>query len=272
MASFPTVSIVVPVYNQEKYLEQCLTSLVDSDYPGKVEVLVCDDGSTDKSLDIAKRYASRIFQFPGPSYITGRFWENMIQYAFKAATGKYIGWFAGDDFSAPDRLLVEVTALEEDPSLGGVYTSWANYRPDGTLDYREPSPILELSHIGEIPRSFFNTTLLTRREAFMSIPNWDKDWYSHVLIGEPRWIAMCAYNGIVKRVGESKPYAFRRIHGDQWSVKHRDLFRLNQVGTTPAEREFFTNFGRNPPGWKEFKELVKSRYKSFLQKGGYLSQ
>lgn len=52
------VSIIVPVYNTEKYLSECLDSLVGQTYKD-IEILVIDDGSTDSSLDIAKKYAER---------------------------------------------------------------------------------------------------------------------------------------------------------------------------------------------------------------------
>lgn len=54
----PLISIVVPVYNQEKYLAQCLDSLVNQTYK-KIEINVVDDGSTDGSSEICQQYASR---------------------------------------------------------------------------------------------------------------------------------------------------------------------------------------------------------------------
>ena len=49
------VSIIIPVYNVEKYLEKCLDSIINQSYKN-LEIIIIDDGSTDNSLEIAKEY------------------------------------------------------------------------------------------------------------------------------------------------------------------------------------------------------------------------
>ena len=51
------VSIIVPVYNVEKYLERCLDSLINQSFHD-IEILAINDGSTDRSLEILKKYES----------------------------------------------------------------------------------------------------------------------------------------------------------------------------------------------------------------------
>ena len=57
---WPTVSIVTPTLNSERTLELCLSSVVSQDYLGKIEVVVADGGSIDKTLEIAKKYGAKI--------------------------------------------------------------------------------------------------------------------------------------------------------------------------------------------------------------------
>ncbi len=52
------VSIIVPIYNTENYLEECLDSILNQTYK-KIEIILVDDGSTDKSFEIGEKYASR---------------------------------------------------------------------------------------------------------------------------------------------------------------------------------------------------------------------
>ncbi|QQR89113.1 MAG: glycosyltransferase [Myxococcales bacterium] len=59
-AEEPRISIVVPSYQQGKFLERTLLSVIQQDYPNK-ELIVMDGGSTDESVDIIKRYEREIF-------------------------------------------------------------------------------------------------------------------------------------------------------------------------------------------------------------------
>ena len=53
------VSVIIPVYNVEKYLERCLDSIVGQSY-ANLQIIVVDDGSTDSSKDILKKYVEEI--------------------------------------------------------------------------------------------------------------------------------------------------------------------------------------------------------------------
>jgi glycosyltransferase involved in cell wall biosynthesis len=58
-SDWPALSVVVCAYNEERYLGDCLESLLHLDYPN-LDVVICDDGSTDRTLEIASRYPFRI--------------------------------------------------------------------------------------------------------------------------------------------------------------------------------------------------------------------
>ena len=61
MKKNPLVSIIIPVYNEERYLDYCLSSLFEQSY-NNIEIIIVDDGSTDKSLAIVKKYDVRIIK------------------------------------------------------------------------------------------------------------------------------------------------------------------------------------------------------------------
>ena len=94
------VSIIVPVYNVEKYLSKCLDSLL-SQTLNDIEILVIDDGSTDHSPDIIQEYSSRsdkihAFRKPNGGLSDAR------NYAFSHITGEYTGFIDSDDFVDSD--------------------------------------------------------------------------------------------------------------------------------------------------------------------------
>jgi glycosyltransferase involved in cell wall biosynthesis len=61
MKKTPLVSVIIPVYNEEKYLDFCLSSLSNQSYPKK-EIIIVDDGSTDKGLEICQKFNVQILR------------------------------------------------------------------------------------------------------------------------------------------------------------------------------------------------------------------
>ena len=60
MNSLPTVSVVIPIHNEERYIEACLDSLLNQDYPMNLIECVCVDGmSTDSTREILERYTTK---------------------------------------------------------------------------------------------------------------------------------------------------------------------------------------------------------------------
>ena len=58
MDYWPSVTLVVPAHNEEKGIEKCIEAILEIDYPKK-EVIVVDDGSTDKTYQLASKYRSK---------------------------------------------------------------------------------------------------------------------------------------------------------------------------------------------------------------------
>lgn len=107
------VSIIVPVYNTEKYLDKCLKSLVSQSYRN-IEIIIVNDGSTDGSLEIINQYTSMYGE-----YIVAIDQENQglsgaRNTGIKCATGKYMAFIDSDDYVDKNYImhLVEVAERE----------------------------------------------------------------------------------------------------------------------------------------------------------------
>ena len=90
------ISIVIPIYNTEKYLEKCLNSVVNQTLKD-IEIICVNDGSTDKSMDIVNKFAQNDSRFKIIEQ------ENKMQGAARnagteIATGEYIGFVDSDDW------------------------------------------------------------------------------------------------------------------------------------------------------------------------------
>ena len=96
----PEVSIIVPVYNVEKYLKRCVSSLKNQTLED-IEIILVDDSSTDSSLEICKKMASEDTRIKVIHKVNegAGFARNA---ALEIAQGKYIGFADSDDFVEPD--------------------------------------------------------------------------------------------------------------------------------------------------------------------------
>jgi glycosyltransferase involved in cell wall biosynthesis len=107
----PAVSVLVTVYNREKYLAACLESIGESSYHD-FEVIVVDDRSTDESAEIASNVAARDSRFSFQQNVVnlGDYGNRME--AARLARGRYIKYVDADDVIYPHGLAVMVEAME----------------------------------------------------------------------------------------------------------------------------------------------------------------
>jgi len=96
----PLVSILIPAFNAEDWLADTVKSAIDQTWERK-EIIVVDDGSTDATLQIAKRYESKMVK--AVTQANGGSCETRNK-ALSLAQGDYIQWLDADDLLAPDKL------------------------------------------------------------------------------------------------------------------------------------------------------------------------
>ena len=111
----PKVTILLPVYNGERYLAETLASLFQQTYTD-FELLIIDDGSTDSSADIIKSFDDpriRVLKNPERLKLSGALNRGM-----REAKGKYIARMDADDIALPLRLQRQIEYMEEHPTIG----------------------------------------------------------------------------------------------------------------------------------------------------------
>lgn len=108
----PKVSIIVPVYNVEQYLEECIESIIQQTYKN-IEIILVDDGSTDKSRDICDNYSSMDERIIVIHKNNGGL-SSARNIGIETAQGKYIIFIDSDDYWIGNNCLLHMINLAEE--------------------------------------------------------------------------------------------------------------------------------------------------------------
>ena len=95
----PKVSIVIPIFNGEKYLDECIKSALNQIY-SNIEIIAVDDGSTDNSLKILKKYSNRIKIIQKQNGGTA----SALNLGIKQMSGEWFKWLSQDDILYPNAI------------------------------------------------------------------------------------------------------------------------------------------------------------------------
>ena len=114
------VSVVIPSYNQGRFLERTLLSLLNQGYPD-LEIILIDAGSTDETSDIIEKYRSALaYVHVGPD--KGQ--SDALNHGFTKATGDILAWLNSDDLQLPGSLSAAVDAFLAFPEASVVFGDW----------------------------------------------------------------------------------------------------------------------------------------------------
>ncbi len=171
------VSILIPAYNAEAWITYTLQSAVEQTWPRK-EIIVVNDGSRDRTAEVARRFASRNVKVVSTD---NQGLSATLNYAYRLCQGDYIQELDADDILAPDKIEKQLAALREGDSkrilLSGPWayfhyrTSCARFVRNSLWEDLSPVEWL-LRKMGE-NRHMQNATWLVSRELAEAAGPWD---------------------------------------------------------------------------------------------------
>lgn len=234
------VSILMPSFNQARFIESAVRSVLSQDYQ-PLELVVVDGGSTDGTLQrletLLIEYGSRLRwvseKDSGPA--------NAINKALRLARGGIIGWLNSDDLFTPGALFRAVRHLEMNPSIAMVYGEGEHIDDCGNslgrYPTRPPSGSIQDFHDGCF---ICQPTVFLRRKVFEQVGYFDEslatafdfDMWLRIFLRFPGQIA---YIDAVQ--------AFSRLHGDCITQRMRRMVALEGI------RVLARHVGKPSPNW-----------------------
>jgi glycosyltransferase involved in cell wall biosynthesis len=163
----PFVTVLIDTYNHERFIEQAIVSVLEQDFPlEEMEILVVDDGSTDATPDIVRKFEPRVQLLCKAN--GGQ--ASAFNAVAPKAQGSIISFLDGDDWWAPKKLTLVVEALRNNPAVGMVGHGITEIFPDGRQHTeilcevpRFRANSLEGARTFRIRKSFLGTSRMTLR-------------------------------------------------------------------------------------------------------------
>ena len=243
--SQPLISVIIPVYNGEKYLQQCIDSIINQTYPNW-ELLLIDDGSKDSSGTICDEYAERYTQ------ISVIHQKNAGQAAARnagvaMAKGEYVSFVDCDDWMESDMFATMIDTLQREQAeviVCGYKEEYGSYQKglngDGSKKVYEASDALKLVLQGRIG-SYLWSMLFSREVVQEPMPDLNP-YEDHATIF--KWIAHARRVVVLHRAF----YHYRQIESS--SLHTYNPKKGNHYFLAVKERYHYISDHNLLPGWE----------------------
>lgn len=246
----PKISIVTPSYNQGQFLEETILSVLNQGYPN-LEYIIIDGGSTDQSVEIIKKYETRLHYWVSEPD-NGQ--AHAINKGFEKCTGEIFNWLNSDDYLVDGALLKIAKAFDQKEAKVACFRE---NRVDvhgkfvrksiGTTILDSFTKTFARFHIDQ-PSTYF------RRQSLESI--FPLNTKFHFLMDAEFWLRFLGENGFSRVVEFEDSIVNFRLHEESKTISQRDNFKLDK---NAIENGLINAFGfRN-----EVSNILVSRQSSF---------
>jgi glycosyltransferase involved in cell wall biosynthesis len=210
MKASPLVSVIIPVYNYDRYLGEAIESVLSQTYR-RLEVIVVDDGSTDQSGEVARRFDGMGVRYChqdhagiGPARNSG----------VELAQGEFIAFLDADDRWPEEKTERQLRAFESDPALEMCFGQAVQLQ--NGLEWEAAVKEKKLPAAGLVP-GMVPGTMLIKRAAFFRVGKFQGDWKVGEFID---WYAR-AVELQIRSVVLPELFLWRRIHDSNQGVRER---------------------------------------------------
>lgn len=222
----PLVSVLIPAYNASEFIGQALLSIVSQTYRN-LEILVCDDASTDDTLACIRAIDDKRIRLLKNDSNQG--YLRTVNRLASEARGEFMCFQDADDYSHPDRIATQLDAFRSHPDLGLVGTNYAVINPKGKVVFKraaETRPevlkkMLETHNPFQKPSIMFSRAVYEKvgmyRESFLQLGNISEDF---------DWILRASEHFETANVNHGEPLYYYRSVPTAMSKKVRTPSQL----------------------------------------------
>jgi glycosyltransferase involved in cell wall biosynthesis len=228
------VSIITPSYNQGEYLEETIASVLSQTYKN-IEYIIIDGGSSDNSVDIIKKYSSRLaFWVSEPD--KGQ--ADAINKGFEKASGDFFCWINSDDILYPDFVERRMHEFDQNPEIEMIY---------GDVDQGEDwdNRVVRKGWQTDFESIVRNCYIPTNQQSAM----WRSEVLRKVGVLDPRWQVLLDFDFFLKMTRDCSfkyfpgSVAFFRNHKDSKSIAQKEkwLEELEIFLDDPVLKRYITD-------------------------------
>jgi glycosyltransferase involved in cell wall biosynthesis len=209
MSEKPLVSVIIPVHNCERYLAEAIESVLSQTHQ-PLEIIVVDDGSSDRSAEVARRYAPPAWYYFQPNSGVGA----ALNCGIDQARSSFFAFLDADDLWTKDKLTLQMTAFDNDPELDIVFGHVKQFHsPELSGDQKR-----RIHCPAEAMPGYGAGTMLVTREAFLRVGPFETKWQ----VGEfVDWYSRAQDLGLRARTLSEVVYK-RRLHTTNLGIRKRD--------------------------------------------------
>jgi glycosyltransferase involved in cell wall biosynthesis len=252
------VSIVIPTYNQAEYLAIAIDSVLEQDYPN-LEIIVVDDGSTDGTSEVLKKYAEKLTCISQKN--AGQ--SCALNHGWSKCKGEVLGYLSSDDRLLPNAISKLMTTLAREPSIILVYCDFDLIDSTGKVIRSVQTEKYSKKRLVEDLLCLPGPGALFKRDVFNRIGGWRESLRQ---CPDFEYWLRAASIGDFSRVGEI--LAQFRIHAESTSFRQVSVERCDEISVVVDK---YCDINKNAPRSRMTGKALLMAAKNHAQSGRYIT-